>query len=438
MAKKIVVVGMGYVGIPVAALFAKAGCETVGLDIVKEKVASLNRGEYPLEGVEPGMPELVKEVTESGGFRASADPSVCRNADGIFFCVQTPVDEVSHEPHYKALKAACRSVGENLTKGTVVVVESTISPGTMRDMVQPTLEEASGLKAGKDFYLVHCPERVMPGRLLYNLDNYVRVLGGVDRESAEKALELYRLILKVEIDLTDMLTAEIVKTTENAYRDTQIAFANQIALLCETMGADVFEVRTLVNKCPFRDMHIPGAGVGGHCIPKDPWLLAYAVRPEKAEMIEVSRRINDSMPVHTAQLALEGLKAIGVRVEGARAGVLGASYLPDSDDTRLSPTVPLLSVLEESGVQVKVHDPYVKVLDGREIFSDLSKVVEGADVLIAMAAHKDYFDLDWDGIGKVMAHPLVVDGRNLLSKEEAEASGFRYVGLGKPRPDWLE
>jgi UDP-N-acetyl-D-mannosaminuronic acid dehydrogenase len=264
---RVAVVGLGYVGIPLAAVLADSGCDVVGIDVVAERALKINEGVLPLTGDEPGLSEMLQKAVRAGRLRASTDFSVVADRDAVFVCVDTPVDD-EHKPNNSRLLAAAMGIGEHMRKGALVVVESTIAPGTMLKVFAPALERASRMTLGKDFLLAHCPERVMPGRLLHNIRNYDRVLGGYDRKSVTKASAIYSRFMKGKLHPTDLATAEIVKTAENAYRDVQIAFANEVALICEQAGSDAYEVRRLVNTCPFRDMHVPGAGVGGHCLPK--------------------------------------------------------------------------------------------------------------------------------------------------------------------------
>src|SRR3990167_4343602 len=258
---KVAVIGLGYVGLPVACLLAKAGFGVTGINRGKEKVDLVNNGISPIEGKEPGLSELVKEVVKSGKLTATTDYSFCRQTDIVLIAVETPVDERTKTPKYEALRSALSSLAKNMKKGSLVIVESTIAPGTMENLVKPTLEKESGFKINKDFYLGHCPERVMPGKLLHNLQNYHRVVGGFDKVTAEAMRDLYKTYVKGDLDLTDVTTAEVVKTTENYYRDVEIAFANQLALLCEELGVNVYEARKLVNKVEDRNVHMPGAGV---------------------------------------------------------------------------------------------------------------------------------------------------------------------------------
>jgi UDP-N-acetyl-D-mannosaminuronic acid dehydrogenase len=263
------VVGLGYVGLPVACAFAQAGFQVIGLEQHPARAAMIDAGRSPIEGNEPGLAELLAEVSRRERLHATTDPTRLAQADIVIMCVETPVDD-DHRPRFEALGRACQQLGPVLKEGALVVVESTLAPGTMASLVRPWLESATGRTAGEGFFLGHCPERVMPGRLLVNLRGVSRVVGGQTPEVAHVMCRLYRQVVQADLDPTDLLTAELVKTTENAYRDVNIAFANEVALICAHVGGDVWKVRDLVNKSPGRQMLMPGAGVGGHCIPKDP------------------------------------------------------------------------------------------------------------------------------------------------------------------------
>jgi len=475
MFKKIVVVGMGYVGIPVAVEFANAGFDVVGVEILKWKVDWIDEGKCPIQGNEPMLAELLEKVVKNNKLRATQDFSVCREADAILICTETPFDLKRKEPNYSALKSAVSSVAENIRKKSLIVVESTIAPKTMEKVVKPILEktfskkskksfgvdatefqqeflafsekpkafpengkpyfpynEKNGKKAGKDFYLANCPERVMPGKLLHNIENLDRVVGGIDQKSQELAVELYSHIVKGKLYPADCLTAEVVKTVENAYRDVQIGFANEIALICEKLGIDVFEVRELVNKCPYRNMHLPGAGVGGHCLPKDSWLLAYSVKDKiDPRMLMTAREINENMPLHMIELIEECFKEIKKDLKKSKISIFGLAYLQNSDDTRNTPSLPIIEKLKENGADVIVHDPYVKEYEGTHITDDIDKSLKGSDCLVLVTAHDEYKKLNLKKIKELMGTPLIVDGRNLFSKKECEKEGFVYKGVGK-------
>jgi len=272
----------------------------------------------------------------------------------------------------------------------------------------------------------------MPGKLLANIRGCHRVVGGMSPEAAELAVKFYRHVVQADLDPVDCLTAELVKTMENTYRDVQIAFANEMALLCESMGADVWRVRELVNKSPYRDMHLPGAGVGGHCLPKDPWLLiANAGDGYRPRLVPAARAINDGMPLHVADLVVEALREAGRDVAGAKVAVLGYAYLENSDDTRNSPSEALVAQLQELGAEVVVHDPYVAGYQG-----DLKGVVQGCDAVVVMVAHDVYRALDLDELRGLVARPILIDGRHVFSAEQGSLAGWNYRGVGMGR-GWL-
>ncbi|OGO43253.1 MAG: hypothetical protein A2Z04_08785, partial [Chloroflexi bacterium RBG_16_57_9] len=366
-------------------------------------------------------------VIGQGRLAATTDYAICREADVILIAVDTPVDPATHRPQYTALRGAVSALGQYLQPGTLVIVESTVAPRTMLDVVAPLLESTSGLSATQEVYLVHCPERVMPGRLLANLKNVSRVVGGMTPAAAEMAVILYRHVVQAELDVTDCLTAEIVKTAENAYRDVQIAFANEVALLCETVGADVYSVRTLLNKSPGRHMLMPGAGVGGHCLPKDSWLLVSTAGDGfQPRLIPTARNINDSMPLHMVDLVVEGLHEAGCQIAGAKVAVFGYAYLENSDDTRNSPSEVLIKRLQELGADVRVHDPFVREHDRR-----LDEVVQGADCVVIMVAHDAYQQADLSEWYSLLKTPVLIDGRHVIAPTSARASGFVYRGIGQ-------
>jgi UDP-N-acetyl-D-mannosaminuronic acid dehydrogenase len=419
---KLAVIGLGYVGLPVACTFAQAGFQVIGIDLVAERVAKINAGVSPIEGNEPGLPELIAKVAGKQ-LKASTDYNDLKDVDVILIAVETPVEK-DNKPRYGALRGALKSLSAVLKDGALVVIESTIAPGTMAKVVQPALE-AGGKKAGKDFYLGNCPERVMPGKLLKNLRTLSRVVGGSTSETAETMVALYRQIIPdADLDPTDCITAELVKTAENAYRDVQIAFANEVAMIAEATGGDVWKVRELVNKSPDRVMLLPGAGVGGHCIPKDPWLLAYGVDGSDVELklIPTARAVNDGMPRHILDMLR---KAIG-DLKGKRILVLGFAYLEDSDDTRNSPSEALIEELKAAGAVPVVHDPFVHEYQG-----DLLNMAKGCDAAVLMVKHTEYKQMDLSRLAALLSTRVLIDGRGLWPSAAAQQAGLRYVGIGR-------
>ncbi|HEX7974912.1 MAG TPA: nucleotide sugar dehydrogenase [Anaerolineales bacterium] len=420
------IIGLGYVGLPVACEFSRAGFDVLGVELLFDRVEKINAGISPIDGNEPGLAELLSEVVGKRKLRATSNYRDLRQSDIILICVETPVDS-QNAPNYEALRSALSDLGQVLQPGALVIIESTIAPGTMRGMALPLLVERSGLKLNEGFFLGNCPERVMPGKLLANLRHVSRVVGGMTPETAEVMAALYRNIVQADLDLTDCVTAELVKTAENAYRDVQIAFANEVALICEAAGGDVWKVRELVNKSPGRQMHMPGGGVGGHCIPKDPWLLAYGAAGTQTpvRLIPAARAINDSMPLHVADLLVRALEKQGRPVVGARILVMGYAYLESSDDTRNSPSEGLVNRLNELGARPVIHDPHVPGYQG-----DLHSMARGCEAAVVMVRHPEYLRLNLAGLRADLSAPILVDGRHVYSPEAAQAAGLVYVGIG--------
>ncbi len=424
---KIAVIGLGYVGLPVAVLFAETGFNVIGVEIRPDLVDKINQGMCPIEGEEPGLADLIMKVAASTRLHATTNYESVRDCDVILIAVETPVDDL-HIPRYEALRSSLKSLGTVMKDGALAIIESTTAPGTMAEVVLPILEESSGKKVNQGFYLGNCPERVMTGKLLKNLKTVSRVVGGHTPETAETMIGLYRHIVQADLDAADCVTAELVKTAENAYRDVQIAFANEVALICEAVGGDVWKVRELVNKSPMRQMHLPGAGVGGHCIPKDPWLLVYGVRNKNVpvRLIPTSRAINDSMPLHILELVKEGLTNCERKISSARILVMGFAYLEDSGDTRNSPSAALVDALQQLGTEVAIHDPFVEGYKG-----DMVTAATNADAIVVMVAHKAYKLLMLSEISAVMRTALLIDGRSVYTKAQAEQAGFKYIGVGR-------
>ena len=427
--EKPAVVGLGYVGIPLSALLASKGFDVLGIDVLAEQVKKINAGKLPLKGDEPGLAEMLARAVRAKKLKATTSFSECKDRTVIFVCVDTPIDE-KKKPQYANLESAIRNIGRHMSRGTLVIVESTLAPGTMLGMVSQTLQKVSGMRLGKDFKLAHCPERVMPGRLLHNITTYDRVLGAYDKESLDRAMGIYSKLTKGRLHPTDLTTAEVVKTAENAYRDVQIAFANEVALISEKLGVDAYEVRRLVNTCPFRDMHIPGAGVGGHCLPKDPWLLVHGGREAGPKLIPMARAVNEAMPFHVLDLAELALEESGIALEDATVAVMGASFLQNTGDMRNSPSIPVIESLG-CAKDLRVHDPYVTEIAGIRATKDARAALKGADLAIFMVAHKEYAKLSPAAIKGLMRTPTVVDGRNLFSASSMRKAKITYRGIGK-------
>jgi UDP-N-acetyl-D-mannosaminuronic acid dehydrogenase len=449
MVRKIVVIGMGYVGIPIAALFADVpGFEVVGVQRRSKrsgwKIDWLNKGKNPIGGNEPGLSSLVARVAKKGTFKVVEDVSVCKGVEAVLIDVQTPTD-ANRLPDYSSLKEVIAQVGRYMRPKTLVVVESTVAPGTTDNIVKPILEENSGMKAGKDFSLAFCYERVMVGRLIKNIVDLPRIVGGIDEESTKRALELYEHVVRAKLHPTDALSAEVTKVVENTYRDVNIAFSNEVALICESLGVDVFKVRELVNTLPndpknpatnpVRNMHFPGGGVGGHCLPKDPWLLKYGLDTYGKfkffpKIIVSSRELNDSMPAHVVDLLEEALAEHGKKLTGSKIAILGVAFLENSDDTRNTPSAVLYEELKKRGAKPVLHDPHIRDFE-LPFTEDLDEAIKYADAVILSTKHKEYLALDLKKLKNKLRTPVLIDGKNAYNEEEAASAGLTYRGVGK-------
>lgn len=451
MTTNIAVIGMGYVGIPIAALLADTDIfKVTGIQRRSKrsgwKIDYLNQGKCPIKN-EPELPELIsKVVKEKKTLSVTDNFSIIKDMDYVLIDVQTPTDD-HHIPQYVSLKEVCHKVGENLSEGTTVIIESTCAPGTTDFIAKPILEETSGLRSEEDFYLAFAYERVMVGRLIYNILNYPRIVGGVGPKSSKKAIWLYKQVLKNDIIPTTALTAELAKVVENTYRDVNVAFANEVALICESLGVDVYKVRKLVNTLPFiegkgnphRNMHIPGAGVGGHCLPKDPWLLKYGVtqygkKLVQLRVIEASRFRNINMPLHVVSLLEECLVETNRQPsDRSKLAVLGVAFSENSDDPRNTPTRDLIHFLDTKNYHYVVHDPHVRQEAVEFSFSaNLEEVIRGSDALIVITAHREYKNLDLTHIKTLMKeNPIIIDGRRTFDPEDVISMGFSYRGVGQ-------
>src|SRR3990170_4254249 len=444
--KKVGVIGMGYVGIPAAALFAEKFDLVLGFQRDSPssgyKIEMLNNGESPLKGEEPGLDELIKKVRNAGRFECTSDFSRISEMDAVTLAIQTPFkDNVSLEPDFGALEEGIRQVGRFLKKGMLVVLESTITPGTTKNFAANILNEESGFVAGEDFALAHAPERVMVGRLIKNIQEHDRIVGGINNESTQRAIELYSPVLtKGKIIAMDSTAAEVTKTAENTFRDLQIAAINELALYCEAMKINVYDVRdgidSLKGEGITRAVLYPGAGVGGHCLTKDTYHLERGAKlagsldfPTNAESLYVvARKINDFMPQHMYNLTVAALSRAGKKLKDSKVTILGYAFINNSDDFRNTPSEPYYNMMTEQGARVAIHDPYVFEPGNVKITHDLEEALTGATAIVFFTGHKQYFDLDAGKIKKLtgIQHPVIIDGRNVIDPDTFIQEGFVY------------
>ncbi|MDO5037411.1 MAG: nucleotide sugar dehydrogenase [Tissierellia bacterium] len=416
--EKIFVIGLGYIGLPTAAMFSKAGYEVIGYDANPEVGKKLEAGE---DLVEAGVQDLVNRGLESGKLRIVSD---YEKADVFIICVPTPINE-DKTPNMAMVRAAAEAVAGVLERGNTVVLESTSPPGTCNKLIAPIIEEKTGFKAEEDYFLAHSPERVIPGNIVYELVHNERIVGGYGEKSAQKVKGLYQSFVQAEILTTDTTTAEAAKLMENTYRDVNIAFANEALRVAKDLGINVWEMIHLANRHPRVNILTPGPGVGGHCIAVDPWFIANL--SPSAQMISMARRTNDTMPTYTGQ-AIEGI------LDKGKLAILGLAFKANTDDFRGSPILDLVAYLDQAGYDLALTDPYGegKTLGGRDLLP-LEEALEGADLLVLAVDHKAYKDLDFKALGDKMAQKKVFDTRNVLNREDLEALGFDYYLLGDGR-----
>ncbi len=414
---KICVIGLGYIGLPTSAMLAKAGHEVVGVDKKQEIVDALNEGRITIE--EPGLAEFIRGLAGSGRLRAVTEPET---ADAFIIAVPTPIT-ADKKADMRFVESATRSIVPVLKKGDLVILESTSPVGTVDRLMKPILDE-SGLEAGRDYSLGHSPERVIPGNILYELVHNHRIAGGFDEESAHRIAALYRTFVEGEIFETDSRTAEMAKLSENTFRDVNIAFANELAKICEREGINVWKLIELCNKHPRVNIHQPGPGVGGHCIAVDPWFIVEQ-EPEVARIIHLARQTNDSMPAYVLGRAVSMLAGI----RDPKVCILGVTYKPDVDDMRESPILELIELLRERQIRVSCSDPFV---GGRgEVLADPLEAAKDADLLILGVNHKQYLGLDFAAFAAVMRSRLLLDTRNVVDQDAARKAGFSCELLGR-------
>lgn len=419
MKKKICVLGLGYIGLPTASLLANNGFNVVGVDKKENIIGIINNGGVHIE--EPGLRALVTAAVNSGFLRAKTEPE---EADVFFIAVPTPVKKENGrvEVDLGYIEQASLEIVPFLRRGNLVVLESTSPPGTSTNVVAPILEKR-GLKAGQDFYLAHCPERVLPGHTLRELIHNNRIIGGINRESAEEACSLYKQFVDGEIAITDATTAEMVKLMENTYRDVNIALANELALICEKAGINVWEAIRLANLHPRVNIHMPGPGVGGHCIPVDPQFIISAFKNE-AKIIGLSRGINDRQPLQV----ICSVKKLLSGIDRPVVTLLGVAYKGNIDDTRESPVFPIIEALKEEGIGFKIYDPHVSNFAYET--KCLREAFENSDGVVVLADHDEFRFLYPKELAGLMRTRQVFDTRNCLDRRLWESSGFKYYLLG--------
>lgn len=423
--KNICVLGLGYIGLPTASTFATNGVHVIGVDVNPQVIETLRSGNPHI--YEPGLRTLVQAALGSGNLVISDQPGP---ADAFIIAVPTPFYD-DKRADLRFVVSAAESIVPCLRAGNLVVLESTSPPRTTLDIVAPILER-SGLKAGADIHLAYSPERVLPGQILRELTENARVIGGVNRLSAEAGRDLYALFVRGEIIQTDATTAEMVKLMENTYRDVNIAIANEFARLAERFGVDAWEAIALANRHPRVSILNPGPGVGGHCISVDPWFLVEAA-PDLTPLIHTARKVNDSQPRHVVDLVQ---RALGLSsregLAGRRIAALGLAYKPDVDDFRESPAIEVVHLLAQAGAVVRAFDPYQTESHLLEIPSvaSLPEALAGAELILLLVNHRPLRQLDPVQVARLTQARLVMDCANAWPTPDWSAAGFSLLRLG--------
>ncbi|MGM0853920.1 MAG: nucleotide sugar dehydrogenase [Bacillota bacterium] len=411
---KLCTVGLGYIGLPTSIMFAKHDVEVVGVDVSQRVIDSLNSGMIHIE--EPGLQEALNEVIEKQTFRASLLPE---KADAFIVAVPTP----NLEDQYKScdltyVLSAVSNVIPYLEKGNVLIVESTIGPRSMDDSVKPLIEEA-GFKVGEDIFLVHCPERVLPGQILHELIHNNRIVGGITSACTEAGAKVYSTFVQGEIIKTNAKTAEMSKLMENTFRDVNIALANELTKVCNELDINALDVIDMANKHPRVNLHTPGPGVGGHCLAVDPYFIV-AKAPEQAQIINLARNVNVSMPTYV----VDNVNKLMEQVNGKILTVFGLTYKGNVDDVRESPAMEIKEMLEFQGAyEVRSFDPHV---EADFVIDDMEEAVNGSDLVLVLTDHSEFKGLDSAQLNG-MRTKRVFDTKNVVKDTSDD---IEYINFG--------
>ena len=412
------VVGLGYVGLPLAVEKAKAGFKTIGFDVQDEKVKLVNEG---LNYIGDVVDSDLKELVESKMLTATTDFSFVKDVDFVAICVPTPLD-THQQPDISYVKSSTEAISKYLTKGTMVVLESTTYPGTTEELIKPILEEGSGLKCGEDFYLGFSPERVDPGNLIYKTKNTPKVVGAIGKDATEVIATMYRAVLEGDVyEVSSPAIAEMEKILENTYRNINIGLVNELTMLCNKLGISMWEVVDAAKTKPYGfQAFYPGPGLGGHCIPLDPYYLSWKAREYgfHTSMIENSMMINDQMPEYCVERASKILNRHGKAMNGAKVLVVGVAYKQDIDDYRESPALRVIEVLKREMANVEFYDPWISEYKYKgEKYQGLKditpEVIASYDLVMITAAHTN---VDYDMIQKNAV--AIFDTKNVMKNIE--------------------
>lgn len=414
---KLCVMGLGYIGLPTAVMFAHHGVTVHGVDVNPKVVEMLNARKLHIE--EPGLKEIMTETLDNGRLTISTRPE---EADAYIIAVPTPINE-DKTANLDYVRSATEMIVPYLRNQNLVILESTVPPKTVENVMIPILK-TSGLKIGEELYVSHSPERVLPGRLFEELVNNERIVGGINEKSSELTAQLYRSFVKGKIHQTSVTTAEMVKLMENTYRDVNIALANEFAKIAEKIGFNIWEAIELANCHPRVNIHRPGPGVGGHCIAVDPWFIIEQA-PENAKLIKLSRETNDTMPNYVANK----VEQLVGNITDPVVTVLGLAFKGNIDDMRESPSLKVIELLKKFA-RVKVYDPHVQKNDFENKYDQFEDSVVDSDVILILTDHNEFKHLDATVASKVMRTRIILDTRNVIDPSVWMNHGFSTMLLG--------
>jgi UDP-N-acetyl-D-mannosaminuronic acid dehydrogenase len=426
---QICVMGLGQVGLPVALSFCKAKFVVMGLDVNESHINLLKKQKSPFK--EPVLQELLTKYINENKFFPTQDSNVISNSDIIIVSVPTPISE-EIKPDLSFIKNACDTISKFELNDKLIIIESSIPPKTFEYLILPTLSKNKN-KGNNNFLASYIPERLSPGQAFEEIHTTSRVVGALDEESRIVSKALYSKILKSKIFEANPIVAETCKLVENTFRDVNVAFANEIAMICEIYGIDVLELRNICNSHPRVNILSPGPGVGGPCLPKDPYLL---LNPQnsleiKSEMITNARKINDSMPFHVLKMIKNSLKDNSKEIKNAIITILGVTYKSNVSDTRYSPAEKIIVDLLENGCKVVVNDPKTEETFNGEIEKNIWKSVTKSDMILVLTEHDEFKNLDLNKVKNLMnKNPILIDTRRMFKKEIAEKLGFEYISIG--------
>jgi len=430
------VAGLGWMGLPTACLFADAGCRVIGVDVDEHVVEQTNKGKSHIE--EPGVGPLIKKHISSGRLLATDSVGGAAAESDIFVIIVPTTVDYRKKPNYSAVEKVSKDIAAGLRRGSLVIFESTVGPGVTEDIVKGIIEKASGLQAGKDFGLAYSPIRATAGRVLEDLQNYPRVVAGLDERSLELASAILGTVVKERIiKVRDIKTAELTKLFENIYRDVNIALANELAMFCEKVGINYMEAREAANTQPYSHLHVPSVGVGGHCIPLNPYFLIDEAEAAgaKVRLITYARKVNDDMPAHMVKLTAEALRSGRKTLMRAKIAVLGISYRADVKEVKFSPVIEIIKRLLKKGARVTVYDPYFRAKEigemGFQGLDSLERAIEGVDCILVAVGHKRFKGLKIEELARYTKRPLIiVDGSHLFDFKNVKRKEFVYREVG--------